>query len=286
MFLPKTFTGGGYQVTVNADRSILVKQGDWLSKYSMAIYGDFVDPHIRKFKRREKLPDGRYVFKDVIPANLIRTGETLYHPDRLPGEQDTAPKDPKNCTGKICRRAALLTCVTNAGGMGPGHSAVVVDDQVFTFEIAAGGRPASSTSDWLKYKSEKYLEINTWRPVVVMELKPAMVNATAVHDFIMQSDTDGATYGGNGRLCSHLAAEAIGAGLGRDIDPTGLNTPIAVATFVKNTGAVSSSYFTFKDAGDGSNLTPAQTFAMLHLARAFPDEFHRRREPPGILKWT
>jgi hypothetical protein len=37
MFLPKTFRGGGCKVTVHGDRSINVKQGDWINRHSMAI---------------------------------------------------------------------------------------------------------------------------------------------------------------------------------------------------------------------------------------------------------
>jgi len=80
-FLPHRFTNGGYQVMVNADRSILVKQGDSLSKYSMAIYGNF--KNIDRFFRKE---DGW--LKKVVDENkdLIITGESLYHPDPLPKE--------------------------------------------------------------------------------------------------------------------------------------------------------------------------------------------------------
>src|SRR5215470_19477982 len=80
-FLPRPFTGGGYQVMVNADRSILVKQGDSLSKYSMAIYGNF--KYIDKFWRKR---NGS--LKRVMDENkdLIITGESLYHPDPLPKE--------------------------------------------------------------------------------------------------------------------------------------------------------------------------------------------------------
>jgi hypothetical protein len=81
-FLPHTFPDPGYagfKVTVNADRSIKVKQGDWLSKYSMAIYGDF--DHIDKFQKK----NGSLYVK-VTDKALITAGETLYHPDVLPGE--------------------------------------------------------------------------------------------------------------------------------------------------------------------------------------------------------
>lgn len=79
MFLPKTFRGGGYEVTINVDRSINVRQGDWLSKYSMAIYGDF--NHIDKFWRKKGS-----LFEEIKNKDLISVGETLYHPDPLPGE--------------------------------------------------------------------------------------------------------------------------------------------------------------------------------------------------------
>ena len=84
MFLPHTFRRGGYDVTVNRNRSIKVRQGDWLSKYSMAIYGDF--DHIDKFKR---VVNGEYA--KIDNPNLIKTGEILYHLDPLPGESGRQP---------------------------------------------------------------------------------------------------------------------------------------------------------------------------------------------------
>jgi hypothetical protein len=86
-FLPHTFPDPGYagfKVTVSGDRSIKVRQGDWLSKYSMAIYGDF--DHIDKFRRK----DGA-VYVKVTDKDLIKTGEILYHPDPLPGETSIPP---------------------------------------------------------------------------------------------------------------------------------------------------------------------------------------------------
>ena len=285
MFLPRTFRGGGYEVTINGDRSILVRQGDWLSKYSKAIYGDF--DHINNFKRKFG-----HRYQDIQNVNLIQTGETLYHPGPLPGESmippgegdaGTAPKPSKPRSDKHYRRVALLTCVTNFAGVGPGHSAVVIDDHVFTFERVAGGW-WDPDSGWVRYTTQAYLKINTWRPVVPMELNPALCNANAVYDYIAQSERDDDDYGGSG-VCSQQAAAAISAGLGRDINPWGFNTPVAVATAVKNCGAVSSSYYTFPDAGDGSKLTPAQSRAMAALFYAFRDEWSRHREPPGISSW-
>lgn len=78
-FLPRTFRGGGYEVTIQADRSIKVRPGDWLSKYSMAIYGDF--DHIDRFYRKV---GGNY--QTILNKDRIEVGETLYHPGKLPGE--------------------------------------------------------------------------------------------------------------------------------------------------------------------------------------------------------
>ena len=94
MFLPHTFRGGGYDVTVNADRSIKIRQGDWLSKYSMAIYGNF--EHTDKFMEKntdKSMEKKRGEFRPVGNPNLIRAGNILYHPDRLPGESKILPGD-------------------------------------------------------------------------------------------------------------------------------------------------------------------------------------------------
>lgn len=100
MPLPNTFRGGGYQVTVNADRSINVRPGDWLSKYSMAIYGDF--DHIDKFMEKK-----RGMLQPVPNPDLISVGDILYHPDPLPGEAK-APAGPGVPSGQSPIRARYV----------------------------------------------------------------------------------------------------------------------------------------------------------------------------------
>ncbi len=96
-FLPKTFSRGGYEVTVDRDRSIKVKEGDWLSKYSMAIWGDF--DHIKNFST---MIDGRPA---AVPnPDLIKTGDILYHMDPLPGEPPRPP-----CQARYVRE--FLRCI-------------------------------------------------------------------------------------------------------------------------------------------------------------------------------
>jgi hypothetical protein len=78
--MSRTFTNCGYSVTVNDDRSILVKPGDWISKYAAAIYGD---PNInwKSFKKKEG-----NVFVDLPDPHRIEVGKLIYHPGPLPGE--------------------------------------------------------------------------------------------------------------------------------------------------------------------------------------------------------
>ena len=300
MFLPKTFRGGGYEVTIKADRSIVVRPGDWLSKYSKAIYGNF--DHVNDFNRKV----GNQ-YKAIENVNLIHVGETLYHPGPLPGEPATspvpgapvpvapspgAPQPPKAPDDKIehvCKpykRAALLTCVTNGLGIGPGHSAVILDDEVFTFERVGGAWKVSDSSGWLKIKTKDYLQKNTHRPVVIQEFGSGKMNASLVYEYIAMSDLNDEDYVSSG-VCSHLAAGALSAGLPKPIDPWGLNTPYAIYVATKNSGYVSSSYYTFPnlDTWNGLLSEAAEHDARVKLIMDFQPECTRRKEPPTVLGW-
>lgn len=78
--MSRTFTNGGYTVTVSDDRSILVKPGDWISKYAAAIYGD----PMANWRRFKKKVGSQYV--DLLDYNRIEVGQLIYHPGPLPGE--------------------------------------------------------------------------------------------------------------------------------------------------------------------------------------------------------
>ena len=47
----KTYSNGTYSVTINSDRSIRVRPGDWISKYSAAIHDDPM-AHWGDYKRK------------------------------------------------------------------------------------------------------------------------------------------------------------------------------------------------------------------------------------------
>jgi len=84
-----------YQVDVAPDGAIKVKPGDWLSKYSYAMYGNF--DHIGEFGRM----NNRGVLAPVQDPNRIIAGETLYHLPtynktlKSPGIPPPAPQMPR-----------------------------------------------------------------------------------------------------------------------------------------------------------------------------------------------
>jgi hypothetical protein len=93
----RTFSNCGYTVTVNDDRSILVRPGDWISKYAAAIYGN---PKVNwdKFKKKE---NGQY--RRLSNPAMIVVGQRVYHPDPLPDEpgfgvNPPVPSDPSSPT--------------------------------------------------------------------------------------------------------------------------------------------------------------------------------------------
>jgi len=94
--MPRRFTGGGYSVTINDDRSIRVQSGDWISKYSTAIYGDPM-AHWNRYKRKNAA--GQYI--NLADPNKIVAGELLYHPAPLPGEPSYGtPESPIGVPGE------------------------------------------------------------------------------------------------------------------------------------------------------------------------------------------
>jgi hypothetical protein len=71
--ITKTYSNFLYNVTMRTDGAIEVKHGDWLSKYSSAMYNDFT--HIHEFARMDR--DGK--LKKIHGVNHIFAGEVIYH---------------------------------------------------------------------------------------------------------------------------------------------------------------------------------------------------------------
>lgn len=80
---PGTFTRPPYSVTINEDGKILVKEGDWLSKYCWALYGEYdtyeMDIFLRGNPEIQSPFDEIKGLKLIDDYDLIRTGEYLIH---------------------------------------------------------------------------------------------------------------------------------------------------------------------------------------------------------------
>jgi hypothetical protein len=78
---PGTFTRGGNSVTIAEDGKILVQKNDWLSKYSYALYGDYVtyDVFVRPNPPFRTPQDEIKGIKEIDNPDRIETGEYLVH---------------------------------------------------------------------------------------------------------------------------------------------------------------------------------------------------------------
>ena len=117
----------------------------------------------------------------------------------------------------------LLTLVSNAGGVGPGHSAISINDIVHTFEVPPHQTIGPGTG-WDKFKMGDYLRRNAHRPVYIQTLKTE-VDPGRTYSYVVNSTDD---YGING-VCSQQVALAVDHGwmLGT-FDPVGIDTPYKV----------------------------------------------------------
>src|SRR5215813_3357891 len=110
----RLYSNGRFKVTVHDDGSIKVMPGDWLTKYSAAMYDRFW--RIFEFGRLSKNGGG---IEPIKNPNLIFAGETLYHiptytrahPARVTVPQTPAPRapTPPAMSEEEKRRLALST---------------------------------------------------------------------------------------------------------------------------------------------------------------------------------
>ncbi|MBL8229675.1 MAG: hypothetical protein JNL98_14395 [Bryobacterales bacterium] len=105
-----TYKNPPYSVEVADDGKILVKDGDTLSKYSWAIYGNYDTLDV--FRR----PNGPGAPKPIENKNLIRTGETLIHLPHYPGPNRPPGKTPGHYPGPLPPPAARKKVDLNAPG--------------------------------------------------------------------------------------------------------------------------------------------------------------------------
>lgn len=154
----------------------------------------------------------------------------------------------------------ILTCVTNGGGIGPGHSAVCVSSDSHTFQDAGGGW-LQDGSGWLTFGYEAYLAENKHRPVLLQTIPTAV--GSYVNDYVAKSKADDDDYLGSG-VCSQQVASAINYALPKDVifDPKGFDTPFAVYHCAQRLSLVSTEEYLWPDRysiGEGTRKRIEET---------------------------
>jgi hypothetical protein len=166
-------------------------------------------------------------------------------------------------------KIAILTCITNGVVINsPGHSALIADDKVYTFENLMGGA-LSSNSGWSIVKTTDYLKLpgNVIRPIVIQELDMQKVNAGKALAYIEASIANDEDYLGSG-VCSTQAASALSAGVAGGFDPWGVDTPHSVYALAKERMLVSRAYYIW----DSSKAPAAKVPGLIEkLANEYPD---------------
>lgn len=174
------------------------------------------------------------------------------------------------------RGLAILTIISNIKGVGPGHSAIVAGNDIYTFEELAGAKGDS----WVIVNVSRYLKQNEHRPVVVQELNDK-VSFTNVMQYLMQSIQHDDDYGTSG-VCSSQVASAIDAGTLHKFNPTRIDTPREVYVLAKNQGLVKRSYYIWP--GSGKLGDTVRYFILERLEKEYAD-VTTIVPSDGIMSW-
>ncbi len=141
----------------------------------------------------------------------------------------------------------ILTLVTNVSGSGPGHSAVVVGQTVFTFQDAFNGW-LDKRSGWVIDSLSSYLRANEHRPALLQTLSKA--NPKSVVKYVNRSIANDDDYLGSG-VCSQQVALAVNYALPKNIifDPKGFDTPFGVFYCARRLALVTSETYSWPGRG-------------------------------------
>lgn len=117
----------------------------------------------------------------------------------------------------------ILTCVTNAGGMGPGHTALWIDEQIYSFE------KITSANGWLVQNFSTYVnnEQNKNRPVIAQTLN-SNVNAQTVLNTVRREANEWFEQYSGSNVCSQRASAMLDSGGSSGFNPSGYDTPYKV----------------------------------------------------------
>jgi hypothetical protein len=117
----------------------------------------------------------------------------------------------------------IVTCVTNAGGVGPGHTALWVDNQIYSFELMG------HANGWLVQNASTYLnnEGNSNRPVIAQTLN-GNVNAQTVLNSLRAEAAEWFEQYSATNVCSMRASANLDTGASNGFNPSGVDTPYGV----------------------------------------------------------
>lgn len=117
----------------------------------------------------------------------------------------------------------IITCVTNAGGVGPGHTALWVDNMIYSFERIA------SANGWLVQNFSTYInsDSNKARPIIAQTLN-SNVNAQTVYDSLKAEAAEWFEQYSATNVCSMRASANLDAGASNGFNPRGVDTPYGV----------------------------------------------------------
>ncbi|RYF80260.1 MAG: peptidoglycan-binding protein [Comamonadaceae bacterium] len=180
-------------------------------------------------------------------------------------------------------RIAAVYMLGNAGGLGPGHSLVVVGNDVYSYE----GHGFGSGGGWQFFNTRQYLmQMNPGRPALVQELNDG-VKFGPMAAYLVESLQRGDLYLIDG-VCSSQAAVAIGKGSGSRYNPVGTVLPKNLFDQLARANLVSRTYYYWpsEPAGllaAGRGLSPAQAVLIGRLQREHPGI--AKAPADGILTW-
>lgn len=189
---------------------------------------------------------------------------------------------PRGATTWRVSKMALLTCVGNPGWpAGPGHSALIGDRCVYTFE-RTGISAIGSNSGWKVLTTPSYLGLpeNEARPIIIQELDSTKVNFSKVVEYVDGSTRADDDFFSSG-WCSLQTALALKVGVAGRFEPRGLDTPLAVHDYIKSLRLVTKTYRIWNPA-----KTPGKYLPDVRAALA---KSYRGVGPPtgaDVRNWT
>ncbi|GAA5166066.1 peptidoglycan-binding domain-containing protein [Viridibacterium curvum] len=179
---------------------------------------------------------------------------------------------------------AVVTMLGNAGGIGPGHTALVVGSDTYSFEDWAFWQAPSDA--WMFFNTRQYLlQMNRTRPAIVQELTRS-VQFKPIATYLVESIQAGDQYAADG-VCSSQVAAALVRGTGPEFRPRGIVTPREVYLMLQRSGLVSRSYYYWPD--EPSSLTlpgvpPPKWVITERLRREYPGIV--RAPDDGVVSWS